>query len=63
MGLRLVSGVALEQVCREFGQDFGARAVTVRHLVGSGLAALDGGRLRLTDRGFDVHSAIAARLM
>jgi len=63
MGLRLVNGVALEAVCDAFGQSAQARAQTVRHLVNAGLAERRGARLALTDAGFDVHSAIAARLM
>lgn len=63
MGLRLVNGVELEAVCEAFGQSAEARAQTVRHLVHAGLAERRGGRLALTDAGFDVHSAIAARLM
>lgn len=63
MGLRLVSGVDLEAVCREFGQSAEARGQTVRHLVHARLAERREGRLALTDAGFDVHSAIAARLM
>ena len=62
MGLRLVNGVDLEAVCREFGQGMEGRALTVRHLVHAGLAEHRGGRLALTDRGVDVHSAIAARV-
>jgi oxygen-independent coproporphyrinogen-3 oxidase len=63
MGLRLMNGVDLEAVCRDFGQDVAARALTVRHLVSAGMATMTSGRLALTDRGFDVHSAISARLM
>jgi oxygen-independent coproporphyrinogen-3 oxidase len=63
MGLRLVAGLRLREVCDDFGQPFAPRELTVRHLVSAGLATWDGERLRLTDRGFDVHSAISARLM
>jgi oxygen-independent coproporphyrinogen-3 oxidase len=63
MGLRLTTGVDLEAVCRDFGQDFAPRARVVEHLVAGGLARREGGRVVLTDAGFDVHSAIAARLM
>ena len=63
MGLRLVNGVDLDAVCREFGQATEQRALTVRHLLHAGLAERREGRLALTDAGFDVHSAIAARLM
>ncbi|MFZ5440227.1 MAG: radical SAM family heme chaperone HemW [Myxococcota bacterium] len=63
MGLRLTSGVALEAVAREFGQDFAARALTIKHLVSAGMAEWRGERLALTGAGLDVHSAISARLM
>lgn len=63
MGLRLVAGVDLEAVCRDFGQAYDARRRVVEALVASGLAHWKEGRLGLTDAGFDVHSAIAARLM
>jgi oxygen-independent coproporphyrinogen-3 oxidase len=63
MGLRLVNGVDLEGVCREFGQGLDARALTVKHLLNAGLLERREGRVALTDAGFDVHSAIAARLM
>ena len=63
MGLRLVTGVALEAVCREFGQSFEARLAVVKALVQNGLAEWKGERLALTDAGLDVHSAISARLM
>ena len=63
MGLRLTSGVDLRAVCEAFGQSYAAREVTVRHLLSAGLAVEREGRLALTDAGFDVHSAISARLM
>jgi oxygen-independent coproporphyrinogen-3 oxidase len=63
MGLRLKNGVDLEAVCRAFGQTMEARQLTVKHLVNAGLAERRNGRLALTDAGFDVHSAISARLM
>jgi len=63
MGLRLTTGVDLDAVCADFGQDAGTRALTVRHLLSAGMATMVEGRLALTDRGFDVHSAISARLM
>lgn len=63
MGLRLVSGVDLESVCRDFGQAYDSRRRVVEQLVASGLAHWREGRLALTDAGLDVHSAIAARLM
>ncbi|MBL8919521.1 MAG: radical SAM family heme chaperone HemW [Myxococcaceae bacterium] len=63
MGLRLTSGLALEQACVAFGQPWAPRQALVARLVREGLARLADGRVQLTDEGFDVHSAIAARLM
>ncbi len=63
MGLRLASGVDLAAVCAAFGQALAPREATARHLVSAKLARWHEGRLALTDTGFDVHSAISARLM
>lgn len=63
MGLRLTSGVDLEAVCADFGQDWPRRQREVQRLIDGGLACMAGGRVCLTDAGFDVHSAIAARVM
>ncbi len=63
MGLRLVSGVELVAVCEAFGQPSAAREKTAGHLVSHGLAHWEHQRLALTDAGFDLHSAISARLM
>lgn len=63
MGLRLVSGVDLDGVCADFGQDAAPRRAALEKLVRGGWVRVEGGRVRLTDEGFDVHSEIAARLM
>jgi oxygen-independent coproporphyrinogen-3 oxidase len=63
MGLRLASGVALDDVLHDFGRTLGAKQAVVARLVREGFAELADGRLRLTSRGFDVHSAIAAALL
>jgi len=63
MGLRLTNGIDLAAVCKAFGQDLSKRALTIRHLMSQGMAGERDGRLQLTGRGLDVHSAIAARLM
>ncbi|MFT3840884.1 MAG: radical SAM family heme chaperone HemW [Myxococcaceae bacterium] len=55
MGLRLSNGVDLAQ--------FAASEPVVEQLVKHQLAVRDGWRLRLTEAGFDVHSAIAAKLI
>jgi len=51
MGLRLTNGVELPSTPR------------VEQLIANGLAVRDGPRLKLTERGLDVHSAIAAQLI
>jgi putative oxygen-independent coproporphyrinogen III oxidase len=63
MGLRLQGGIDVAEACREYGEDPSRRLLLVRQLVHQGLAVEEAGRVRLTERGFDVHSAIAARLM
>ena len=42
------------------GEDPASRQLLIRQLVNQGLALDEAGRVRLTERGFDVHSAIAA---
>jgi len=63
MGLRLVSGLDLEAVCADFGQPFGPRRAAVERLLAGGLVQWQGGRLGLTERGLDLHSAVSAALM
>ncbi|MCE9669250.1 radical SAM family heme chaperone HemW [Myxococcus stipitatus] len=63
MGLRLVSGVDWEEVCRRHGQPVEPRRAEVARLVEHGFATLADGRLALTEKGADVHSAICARLL
>ncbi len=63
MGLRLSSGVDVAAVCRAFGQPYGGRSEEIGRLVANGLAREEGGRLALTSRGMNLHSAISARLM
>jgi oxygen-independent coproporphyrinogen-3 oxidase len=59
MGLRLAEGVDLEAARRATGIDARAsyRDAIARH-VGEGLLVLDGARLRLTDRGFELASYV-----
>jgi putative oxygen-independent coproporphyrinogen III oxidase len=61
LGLRLVEGLDLEALRAEFGEErlAGLRAAGVKL---GGLVELDGARLRLTDRGLDLHSEVALRL-
>jgi oxygen-independent coproporphyrinogen-3 oxidase len=63
MGLRLVSGVDLAAVCRAFGEDPAARLEKAAHLARNGLLTREGPRVKATERGMDVHSALAAHLM
>ncbi|WNZ63406.1 hypothetical protein QEG98_06600 [Myxococcus sp. MxC21-1] len=63
MGLRLVSGVDWEAVCERYGQPVEPRRAEVARLVAHGFATLRGGRLALTEKGADVHSAVCARLL
>lgn len=63
MGLRLVSGVDWEAVCERYGQPVEPRRAEVARLVEHGFATLSGGRLALTEKGADVHSAVCARLL
>jgi putative oxygen-independent coproporphyrinogen III oxidase len=63
MGLRLASGLELEAACRAFGVPFEPKRQRAQALVERGLLALQDGRYRPTDEGFDLHSAVAAWLM
>ncbi|GEL69183.1 radical SAM family heme chaperone HemW [Myxococcus virescens] len=63
MGLRLVSGVDWEAVCERYGQPVEPRRAEVARLVAHGFATLRDGRLALTEKGADVHSAVCARLL
>ncbi len=63
MGLRLVAGVELKTLCTQFDVPFEKRAQVAAHLHRHGFAHFDGDKLQLTDKGFDLHSDIAAQLM
>lgn len=63
MGLRLSTGVDVEAVCGAYGFPARPRREEIDRLVAKGLAAREGGRVKLTEAGADLHSAIAARLM
>lgn len=63
MGLRLAVGLDLRGACAAFGESYERRAPFVDRLVREDLARVEGSQVRLTDRGFDLHSAISARLM
>ena len=63
MGLRLVQGIDLRQVCAVFGEPWEARAAKAQTLVERGLARWQGPRLALTPSGADLHSAVSAALI
>ena len=63
MGLRLTNGVDLEALCRAYGEDCAPRRAQVELLTKHGLLKHQDGRVQLTPAGFDVHSAVCARLM
>lgn len=63
MGLRLRGGVDWEALCALYAQCPEPRREEIARLVEHGLATLKDGRLVLTDKGADLHSAISARLI
>jgi oxygen-independent coproporphyrinogen-3 oxidase len=63
MGLRLTCGVDLAATCEQFGEPLAPRVEEAQRLAAHGLARFDGRTLALTDKGLDLHSAIAAKLM
>jgi len=61
-GLRLVEGLDLAALEDELDQPVRSRfAPQIERLVADGLALVDGPRLRLTERGLDLHSEAAVR--
>jgi oxygen-independent coproporphyrinogen-3 oxidase len=62
LGLRLVEGVDLERLERDFGID-SVRVLRERAGRLPDLVRLSQSRLSLTDRGLDLHSEVAARLL
>lgn len=63
MGLRLSTGVDIRRLCDVFQQPFSRREEQVNRFIRDGFAEWHDGRLRLTRRGMDVHSEVAARLI
>ena len=63
LGLRLAEGVDLGAVCAEFDRDPEELRKRARRLVLGGWATLEGDRLALTERGMDVHTEAAVRLI
>ena len=63
LGLRLAEGVDLGAVCAEFARAPDELRKRAQRLVVGGWATLEGDRLVLTDRGMDVHTEAAVRLI
>ena len=64
LGLRLVRGISLSEVERDFGEASAASLrAAAKPMLERELAQLTGDWLRLTEAGMDLHSEIAARLM
>ena len=63
LGLRLTDGFDLDAACTTFGQDPAAFQEPLAQLAKAGLAVARGGWLTLTERGLDVHTEAAVRLM
>lgn len=64
LSTRMCEGLSLAGWRAEFSEDFLAgREARVRRLVEAGLARLEGGALRLTERGMEVQSAVVLELV
>jgi len=63
LGLRLTQGLDLAATCEVFGEDVGRFREPMAALEAAGLATSRAGWVTLTDRGLDVHSEAALRLM
>ena len=63
MGLRLTNGIDLQALCEAYAEDFAPRREQIALMTKHGLLEREGSRVRLTPAGFDVHSAVSARLM
>ncbi|MBS2029510.1 MAG: radical SAM family heme chaperone HemW [Deltaproteobacteria bacterium] len=63
LGLRLTEGVDIAQICETFGRDPHELRKKAKRLVVGGWAAFEGDRLTLTERGLDVHTEAAVRLI
>jgi putative oxygen-independent coproporphyrinogen III oxidase len=62
LGLRLVEGVDLEDLVRDFGAG-PVKALREKALPLDDCVRLEGSRLSLTERGLDLHSEVSARLL
>jgi oxygen-independent coproporphyrinogen-3 oxidase len=63
LGLRLSQGFDLQAACATFGQDAGRFREPVAAFEAAGLATERGGWVCITERGLDVHTEAAVRLM
>jgi oxygen-independent coproporphyrinogen-3 oxidase len=63
LGLRLVEGVELEGLCTTFGKRLEEAEALARRWEAEGWAVYASGRLHLTERGMDIHSALCLQLL
>lgn len=63
LGLRLVNGVDVANLCLEVGEPFEERARNWAFLEKHGLGFVQDGRWALTPRGFDVHFEVCSRIL
>lgn len=61
---RMTAGIDLSAYQREYGEDLlAARRESVDRLKGFDLIKIEGGRLRLTERGLDLHNGVVVELL
>jgi coproporphyrinogen III oxidase-like Fe-S oxidoreductase len=63
LGLRLAEGVVLEGLCTAFEKRLEEVEALARSWEAGGWAVYESGRLRLTERGMDIHSALCLQLL
>jgi len=63
LGLRLVEGVELQALCTEFGKNVDTLKALAQAWEEGGFATYACGRLSLTERGMDMHSALCLQLL
>jgi len=63
LGLRLAEGVQLEALCTAFGKALRPMEALAQAWEADGFATYAAGRLRLSERGMDMHSALCLQLL
>lgn len=64
MGLRLLSGVSITELCQRFGLDVGIYyGESLHRLLDQNLVAIEGGRLFLTAQGLPLANQVMAELV